>query len=97
MNLETLIIYDNNGNIFNQVTGHFITPQGIQHMIIEVPQGKYVARINTSVIPHVPVFEDYPKSEIEQLKEQIKQAEADNLTTLEALAEVYEMLLDLQA
>lgn len=37
------------------------------------------------------------EEEIDQLKGQLQSAEADNLTTLEALAEVYEMLLALQA
>lgn len=39
---------------------------------------------------------DIPFTETEILKQRLLQAEADNLTTLEALAEVYEMLLALQ-
>ena len=37
------------------------------------------------------------QEEITELKSKLAKAEADNLTTLEALAEVYEMFLDLQA
>lgn len=92
--MNTLVIYDNSGKIFFQVTGDVQEPDGIPFLWVQVPHGKIVQRIDVSVEPHEPILSDLPKSEIET---RVEQAEADNLTTLEAIAEVYEMLLALQA
>lgn len=70
--METLIIYDNNGVIYVQQSGYFQIPDGIQHMIIELPQGKIASTVDTSVTPHQAVLVDLPKSEIELLREQLE-------------------------
>lgn len=95
--MESLIIYDNNGKIYFQGKGSVETPEGIPFMMVVVPNGKFVERINTSVEPHVPILADLPRTEFDTINLKLEQAKADNLTTLEALAEVYEMLLTLQA
>ena len=69
--MKTLAIYDNTGCIFLQITGSYVIPQGgVQYLEIEIPEGKIIKSIDTSVTPHEPVFEDAPKSEIDVLKEQ---------------------------
>ena len=66
-----LVIYDNTGFIVSQMSGAVREPVGIPFMWVDVPDGKYVVRIDVSTETHTPVFEDCPKSEIDQLKEQI--------------------------
>jgi hypothetical protein len=69
--MNTLVIYDNTGKIFVQITGGYTVPQGgVQYLECEMLQGKIVDSINVSSTPHIPVFADIPKSDIEQLKEQ---------------------------
>jgi hypothetical protein len=54
-------------------------------------------QINGIIAAHDPTPIPAPKTEIEILQQKLVQAEADNLTTLEALAEVYEMILSMQS
>ena len=71
-----LVVYDNTGFIYFSGTG-LPEPEGIPFLNVEVPDGMYLKSINTSVTPHEPVFEKYPKSEIEILKEENSQQQAD--------------------
>lgn len=65
---NTLIIYDDNGKIFTQITGDYIKPEGLQHLEIEVSQGKFITGVDVSVAPHQAILEDIPPSEIDVLK-----------------------------
>ncbi len=74
----TLIIYDNQGQIFSQVTGNYLVPQGgVQFIEIEVPEDKRVAGVDVSVNPHQVVLEDIPPSEVEQLRIEMAQANTE--------------------
>ena len=105
MQRGNLVIYDETGKIFAQTgecEGDVLSndyPIGLPYL--EIPYGtmstKRVISIDVTKTPHEPIFVDLPKAGSDILEERITQAEADNLTTLEALAEVYEMLLALQA
>lgn len=78
--MKTLILYDNNGKIYLEVSGTYSVPQGgIQFIETEIPIGKILKGIDVSVTPNAPIFEDIPKTEIELLKEQI-----DSLTQANA-------------
>lgn len=66
--MKTLIIYDNEGSIIQQITGSYRVPVGIPYLEIEVPPGKIVVAVNVET--KEPIFEDIPKSEIELLKEE---------------------------
>lgn len=85
--MNTLIIYDESGYIIFQATGDVREPIGIPFMWVEIPEGKRVVGIDVSGEIHVPVFEDLPKSEIEQLKE-------ENLEIKLALAELAEIIAE---
>jgi hypothetical protein len=77
--MNTLIIYDNNGQIFSQITGAYLVPNGgIQYLEIEVPQGKSVSSVDTTVAPHKVILEDIPPTESELLKNKVTQLEAEN-------------------
>jgi hypothetical protein len=84
--MNTLVIYDNNGVIFFQVSGSVIEPNGLQHMYVEVPQGKYVASVDVSGETHAPVLVDFPKSETQLLKD-------ENTEIKLALAELAEIVV----
>lgn len=71
-----LVIYDNAGTIYFMGTGKN-TPIGIPYVNVNVPNGKYLVKIDTSKSPHEPIFEDYPKTEMEILKEANDQQRAD--------------------
>jgi hypothetical protein len=76
MQNKTLIIYDAEGYIVSQMDGNVREPVGIPFMWIEIPEGKRLVGIDTSKEEHEPIFEDLPKSEVEQLKERLVLAES---------------------
>lgn len=86
--MKTLILYDNTGYIYLQISGTYTLPQGgLQFIEIDIIDGKYLKSVDTTVIPHEPVYEEIPKSEIELLKEQVNdltQANAE-LTSIVAM------------
>lgn len=73
--MKTLIFYDNNGQIFTQITGEYLIPVGLQHMEIELIQGKQVTGVDVSVTPHQVILEDIPKSEMDLIKEELQAAQ----------------------
>lgn len=79
--MKTLVIYDNVGYIYLQLTSdeNRIPQGGINYLEVEVPVGKTIKSIDISVAPNEPIYEDMPKSELELLKEQV-----DNLTEANA-------------
>lgn len=79
-----LVIYDNKGTVYFAGTG-YPEPEGLQHMNVETPEGKYFRGIDVSVVPHQPVFEDIPKSGIEILQEKVEQLEVQNEALLKGL------------
>lgn len=87
--MKTLIIYDNTGYIYLQITGTYIKPKGGLNFIeIEIPENKILKGVNTSITPNVPIFEDIPKTELELAQEQI-------LSTQATLASLQEQILKL--
>ena len=71
--MNTLVIYDNTGQIFSSpITGSYIVPQGsLKYLEVQIPEGKVLKSIDTSVTPNAPVYEDIPVSEIDNLKQQV--------------------------
>lgn len=68
----SLIIYDNEGKVYLQMDDNYVIPQGgIQYLEAEIPQDKYLSGVDVSITPHVPIFQDYPPSEIDVLKQQV--------------------------
>jgi len=75
--MKTLVIYDNTGYVYLQQTGTYREPQGgINYLVIEIPEGKILKNINTSVTPNIPVYEDIQLSEAELLKKRVEEQEA---------------------
>lgn len=69
--MKTLVIYDTTGKIFFQAQGSVQEPSGIPFLWLEIPAGKILKSIDTTKTPHEPVYEDMPKSEMDNVKEQL--------------------------
>lgn len=77
----TRVIYDTKGLIISQTQGSDLPVlTGVPYLDIEIPEGKYMVRIDTSVTPNVPVYGDIPKSDIQILKEKINVLETENIS-----------------
>ena len=71
------IIYDVKGTIFMQGSG-FNVPEGeLTYSEVSVPENKYIVKIDTTKDPVEPVFAEYPKSDMQLMKEQVEQQQAD--------------------
>ncbi|MEC0092897.1 hypothetical protein [Paenibacillus macquariensis] len=81
--MHTLVIYDGTGYIISQMNGDVREPIGLPFLWIEVPEKKRLVSVDVSVTPNVPIFEDVPLTEIEQLR----------LETAQGNAELFEMVL----
>jgi hypothetical protein len=72
---QTLLIYDNDGKIFLSISGSYETPNGLQHLEVDVPSNSYVDSVNVSVEPHEAVIKLIPKTKLEELEEMIEEHE----------------------
>ena len=71
------IIYDSKGTIFLQGSG-YPTPDGdLKYLEISVPANHYIESIDASKDPAEPILKEYPKSEMQLMKEQLEQNQAD--------------------
>lgn len=71
------IIYDSKGTIFMQGSG-FSKPEGeFNYIEVSVPENQYLVKMDTTKEPVEPVFAEYPKSDIQLMKEQLEQQQAD--------------------
>lgn len=65
--MKTLIIYDNNGQIFSKITGGYLIPQGgLQYLEVEVPEDKRIKDgigVDVTVTPHQVILENIPKTQ----------------------------------
>ena len=71
------VIYDSNGSIFMQGSGFGIPEGNLTYTEINVPENQYLEKMDTTKEPAEPVFAEYPKSEMELMKETIEQQQAD--------------------
>ncbi|WMJ88850.1 hypothetical protein [Anaerocolumna sp. MB42-C2] len=56
--MKSLIIYDNTGKLYYQASGNVNEPIGLPFMWVEIPEGKYINRIDTLITPHQPIYWD---------------------------------------
>lgn len=73
--MKTLIIYDNEGYIIQQITGNYRVPIGIHYL--EVEESTYTGKMIKSVNVETKelVLEDIPLSEIELSNQRISELE----------------------
>lgn len=72
-----LIIYDSNGKIFYEGTGSPVPEGNLSYMKVTVPDNSYIVKMDMSKDPAEPIFAEYPKTDIELMKEQMEQQQAD--------------------
>lgn len=72
-----LIIYDSNGKIFYEGTGSPVPEGNLSYMKVIVPDNSYIVKMDMSKDPAEPIFAEYPKTDIELMKEQMEQQQAD--------------------
>lgn len=71
------IIYDKNGKVFMQGSGLAVPEGTLTYTEISVPENKYLVKMDVTKDPVEPVFAEYPKSEMDLMKEQLEQQQAD--------------------
>lgn len=70
-------IYDSKGTIFMQGSG-FSKPEGdLTYTEISIPENQYLVKMDTTKDPVEPIFAEYPKSEMQIMKETLEQQQAD--------------------
>lgn len=80
--MKTLIIYDSQGYVLSNVTGSYRVPTGVPFLEVEIPTGKQIKYtdgigVDVSVTPHQVILEDIPPSDIEKLRQENAQANAE--------------------
>ena len=56
----------------------FPVPEGtLSYMEVTVPDNSYIAKLDMSKNPVEPVFAEYPKTDIELMKDQMERQQAD--------------------
>lgn len=68
-----LIIYDETGKIITEQTKKEEIQGSLYSIEVTVLENKILDKVNTDVLPHVPVFKDKPKTEVELTQEQIQE------------------------
>ncbi|WP_236894706.1 hypothetical protein [Clostridium beijerinckii] len=82
--MKTLVVCNKQGNlVFTQTNAQ----EEYLLLVEDIPDGKQIKKVDTSITPNRLIFEDIPKTEIELLKEQVNdlaQANAE-LTSIVAM------------
>ena len=69
--MQTIAVYDTTGRIIYQGSGDMYEPVGIPLIRVTVPAGKVLKSIDTTGEEPAPVYEDLPKTELDNVKEQL--------------------------
>jgi hypothetical protein len=56
--MQFLIIYDTTGFIISATSGNAREPEGLPFLYVDIPDGKYAAKVNVSAVPHEAVLYD---------------------------------------
>lgn len=73
--MNTLIVYDKEGVIIQQITGSYRIPVGIPYIEVEVPSNKTVSHVENNE----PIFVDSPPSEFDKLRLELAESQAELL------------------
>lgn len=95
--MQTLIIYDNTGMIWNITYGQYVLPEGLTAIIMDVPEGSQVQSIDVSGETPKLVFASLPENDIMQMKAEMNYLRTENMMMSTALTFVSETFTDEQA
>lgn len=95
--MQTLIIYDNTGMIWNITYGQYVIPEGLTAMIKDVPEGSQVQSIDVSGGEPKLVFATLPENDIQAMKAEMNHLKTENASMSMALTVAAETFTDEQA
>lgn len=73
--MKTLVIYDGEGYVLQQLTGNYRKPIGVPYLEVHIPEGKRITSgvgVNVAVNPHHVFLEPIKDYEIEKIKKQLE-------------------------
>ena len=71
------VIYDSKGTIFMQGSGFSVPDGELTYSEVSIPDNQYLVKMDTTKDPVEPIFAEYPKSEMQIMKETLEQQQAD--------------------
>lgn len=95
--MQTLIIYDNTGMIWNITYGQYTLPEGLTATIMDVPEGSQVQSIDVSGETPKLVFAALPENDIQAMKAEMSHLRTENAFMSTALTFAAEAFTDEQA
>lgn len=95
--MQTLIIYDNTGMIWNITYGQYVLPEGLTATIMDVPEGSQVQSIDISGETPKLVFAALPENDIQAMKVEMSNLRIENAFMSTALTFAAETFTDEQA
>lgn len=95
--MQTLIIYDSTGMIWNITYGQYALPEGLTAIIMDVPEGSQVQSIDVSGETPKLVFASLPENDIQAMKAEMNTLRAENTFMSTALTFAAETFTDEQA
>lgn len=95
--MQTLIIYDNTGMIWNITYGQYVLPEGLTATIMDVPEGSQVQSIDVSGDTPKLVFAALPENDIQSMKIEMNALREENVFMSTALTFAAETFTDEQA
>ena len=95
--MQTLIIYDNTGMIWNITYGQYVLPEGLTATIMDVPEGSQVQSIDVSGETPKLVFASLPENDIVAMKAQMNSLREENNFLNTALTFTADIFTDEQA
>lgn len=95
--MQTLIIYDNTGMIWNITYGQYVLPEGLTATIMDVPEGSQVQSIDVSGETPKLVFASLPENDIVAMKAEMNALRTENMMMSTALTFAAETFTDEQA
>lgn len=95
--MQTLIIYDKTGMIWNITYGQYVLPEGLTATIMDVPEGSQVQSIDVSGETPKLVFASLPENDIVAMKAQMNSLREENNFLNTALTFTADIFTDEQA
>lgn len=95
--MQTLIIYDNTGMIWNITYGQYVLPEGLTATIMDVPEGSQVQSIDVSGETPKLVFASLPENDIQVMKAEMNHLREENNFLNTALTFTADIFTDEQA
>lgn len=95
--MQTLIIHDKTGMIWNITYGQYVLPEGLTAVLMDVPEGSQIQSIDVSGDKPKLVFAALPENDIQAMKAEMNALRTENAFMSTALTFAAETFTDEQA